>query len=112
MPTHYHVYCGPPAGRVYQLRCRATDVFRTREAAQKWATAQRTAGRRLARKCEGGPECPGDQIPEHGTRPPLAQETRPRRRRSPRLIALRRQLDELAPAQLKAIADFIEALPG
>ena len=108
-PPHFHVYTAAAEGPVKAFTCRASDTFKSRAAAHKWAAGQRSAGRRIVRQCEGGPECPNSQIPEDGARPPLPQRTARRRRRSPRLVRLRRRLDALAAGDLAELESWLES---
>lgn len=104
---HYHAFLGPAEGPVRFFSCRASDVFNTREAAQKWAEAQRPAGRRIIRQCDGGQRCPGREVPSQGERLP-APTPRPRRRRSARLVRLRKRLDELQPRELADLEAWLD----
>lgn len=106
--AHYHVFTAPDDGRrVRSFSTRATDVFRTREAATKWARSQRPASRRIVRQCAGGPDCPGDELPAERT--PLPRP-RPRRRRPAELVRIRRALDGLGAAELARVAELLEEM--
>ena len=116
MADHFHAYIAPAEGSVRAFTCRSSDVFASRAAAAKWASAQREAARRFVRQCDGGPPCPGSDLPDE--RSPLPAP-RPRRRRSARLLRLRRRLDDLDALGLAAVEAFLnsggvmsEALPA
>ena len=108
---HYHVYTSQPDYPRRAFMTRSSDVFRTRAAANDWARHW-PADYRIVRKCEGGRGCPGDAIPEHGQRVPLPEfrRRRPRKRRSARLVELRRALDELPPAELERVRELVAEL--
>ncbi len=104
---HYHVFCAPADGPAKCFTCRATDVFSSREAAQKWAAKQRPSGRRFVRSCTGGPSCPGSAMPEAGERPSLPQPKPRKPRPNARVRRLRKAIDVMTPAQLQTLDDYI-----
>lgn len=113
--VHYHVYAASADGPVRGFVTRASDVFNTREAAQKWAAAQRPVGRRLVRRCPGGPLCPGTSWllnGHHSTPRPGLPAPRPdsERRRSARLVRLRQRLDEMDAARLAELETWLNEL--
>ena len=105
---HYHVYAAPSDGPIRKFSTRATDVFATRTAAREWAKKHRPAERRIVRACCGGPSCPARVLPERGSRPALPKmEAQRSRRRTARLVRLRKAMDQLQPAQLEQLEDYL-----
>lgn len=105
MAAHFHAYIAPAEGSARAFTCRSSDVFASRAAAAKWAASQRPPARRVVRQCDGGPTCPGSELPAE--RLPLPAP-RARRRRSARLVRLRQRLDRLDAAELAAIEAFLD----
>lgn len=108
---HFHVYSAAAQGPIKAYTTRASDTFRTRAAAQKWASSQRSGRRKVIRQCEGGPECPGAEIDSwERDRPPLPQtKARRGRRRSKQLTRLRVRLDAMAPAELATLEGWLDS---
>ena len=109
---HYHLYLGAENGPVRALTTRASDVFRTREAATKFAARSDRAtgeGRSLVRLCRGGDGCPGADVPEV-ERPALPRSSPRRRRRPARLLRLRRALDRLGEAELEELESYLTTM--
>lgn len=65
MARHYHVYIArADREAIYSFLTKKWWVFRTRQAANKFAAKQAPKERRLVRGCDGGPGCPNPHVPD------------------------------------------------